>query len=162
MQLLADTCVHSTAVPMGSEAHRLRLQYGYCRGFRDVLIWIDSSSRANLLDDYPSVNAIDQPCYLSSNLDLAWNYTQNLCCEQLFCDHKSGLFQLESSGAGCSAHRTVVAGDGEQPTGQCAQATLSCVTKLDRGWRNRHELYERQRGLAAAGRGQCRSERSSP
>ncbi|MFZ9750451.1 MAG: hypothetical protein ACO3B8_11260, partial [Vulcanococcus sp.] len=41
------------------------------------------------------------PWYLISNaepsLDLVWSYAQRFCCEQLFRDQKSGVFQLESS-----------------------------------------------------------------
>ncbi len=28
---------------------------------------------------------------------LLWAYGQGFCCQQLFCDQKSGIFQLESS-----------------------------------------------------------------
>jgi len=46
--------------------------------------------------------AVDEPWYLVSNLDrtldLAWTYGQRFCCEQLFRDQKSGIFQLENSG----------------------------------------------------------------
>jgi hypothetical protein len=31
-------------------------------------------------------------------LDLVWSYARQFCCEQLFRDQKSGIFQLESSG----------------------------------------------------------------
>ena len=31
-------------------------------------------------------------------LDLVWSYARRFCCEQLFRDQKSGMFQLESSG----------------------------------------------------------------
>ena len=31
-------------------------------------------------------------------LVLLWAYGQGFCCQQLFCDQKSGIFQLESSG----------------------------------------------------------------
>ena len=30
-------------------------------------------------------------------LVLLWAYGQGFCCQQLFCDQKSGIFQLESS-----------------------------------------------------------------
>ena len=43
-----------------------------------------------------------EPWYLVSNadptLDLVWAYGQRFCCEQLFRDQKSGIFQLKSSG----------------------------------------------------------------
>ncbi|MCX5966869.1 MAG: transposase, partial [Cyanobacteria bacterium] len=35
---------------------------------------------------------------LDPTLDLVWAYGQRFCCEQLFRDQKSGIFQLESSG----------------------------------------------------------------
>ncbi|MDM7938374.1 MAG: hypothetical protein QUV06_13080 [Cyanobium sp. CZS 48M] len=45
---------------------------------------------------------MEEPWYLVSNadpaLDLVWTYGQRFCCEQLFRDQKSGIFQLESSG----------------------------------------------------------------
>jgi hypothetical protein len=87
---------------MGCEVRRLRLPRGHCRGFRDVQLWADGSQKANLLLAHPSDIAIDEPWYLVSNadptLDLVWSYTKLFCCEQLFRDQKSGLFQLESSG----------------------------------------------------------------
>ena len=62
----------------------------------------DGSQKANLLLAHPSDIAIDEPWYLVSNadptLDLVWSYAKRFCCEQLFRDQKSGLFQLESSG----------------------------------------------------------------
>ena len=46
-----------------------------------------------------------EPWYLVSNLDpsldLVWAYGQRFCCEQLFRDQKSGIFQLERSGLRC-------------------------------------------------------------
>jgi hypothetical protein len=102
MRLRADTWIHGTAAPMGCEVRRLRLPRGYCRGFRDVQLWSDGSRKANLLLANPSGIVIDEPWYLVSNaepsLDLVWAYGQRFCCEQLFRDQKSGLFQLESSG----------------------------------------------------------------
>jgi hypothetical protein len=45
---------------------------------------------------------VEEPWHLISNaepsLDLVWSYAQRFCCEQLFRDQKSGVFQLESSG----------------------------------------------------------------
>jgi hypothetical protein len=45
---------------------------------------------------------VDEPWCLISNaaptLDLVWSYAERFCCEQLFRDQKSGLFQLECSG----------------------------------------------------------------
>lgn len=102
MRLRADTEIHGTAAPMGCQVRRLRLPRGYCRGFRDVQLWADGSQKANLLLAHPSGIAIDRPWYLVSNadptLDLVWSYARRFCCEQLFRDQKSGLFQLESSG----------------------------------------------------------------
>jgi hypothetical protein len=102
MRLRSDTWIHGTAAPMGCEVRRLRLPRGHCRGFRDVQLWADGSQQANLLLAHPSGIAIDEPWYLVSNadptLDLVWSYAKRFCCEQLFRDQKSGLFQLESSG----------------------------------------------------------------
>ncbi len=46
--------------------------------------------------------AVEEPWYLISNaepgLDLVWSYGRRFCCEQLFRDQKSGVFQLEDSG----------------------------------------------------------------
>ena len=102
MRLRSDTWIHGTAAPMGCEVRRLRLPRGHCRGFRDVQLWADGSQKANLLLAHPSDIAIDEPWYLVSNadptLDLVWSYAKRFCCEQLFRDQKSGLFQLESSG----------------------------------------------------------------
>ena len=102
MRLRGDTWIHGTTAPMGCEVRRLRLPRGHCRGFQDVRLWADGSTRANLLLAYPSGLAIDEPWFLVSNLDpavdLLWSYAQRFCCEQLFRDQKSGLFQLERSG----------------------------------------------------------------
>lgn len=102
MRLRSDTWNHGTAAPLGCEVRRLHLPRGYCRGFRDVQLWSEGAHSANLLLAYPSGIAIDEPWYLVSNadptLELVWSYAQRFCCEQLFRDQKSGLFQLESSG----------------------------------------------------------------
>ena len=102
MRLRADTWIYGTAAPMGCEVRRLRLPRGHCRGFRDVQLWGDGSQRANLVLARPIGIAAAEPWYLVSNLDpaldLVWSYGQRFCCEQLFRDQKSGIFQLESNG----------------------------------------------------------------
>ena len=80
----------------------MRLPRGYFRGFRDVSLWAEGTQRANLLLAFPTGLAVAEPWYLVSNadptLDLVWAYGQRFCCEQLFRDQESGIFQLESSG----------------------------------------------------------------
>ena len=102
MRLPSDTLVHGAGAPLGCELRRLRLPRGHCRGFRDVQLWADGSQRANLLLAHPSGLSGAEPWYLVSNaepaLALVWTYSERFCCEQLFRDQKSGLFQLESSG----------------------------------------------------------------
>jgi hypothetical protein len=87
---------------MGCEVRHLRLPRGHCRGFRDVQLWGDGQQRAHLLLARPVGIAAAEPWYLVSNLepslDLVWAYGQRFCCEQLFRDQKSGIFQLERSG----------------------------------------------------------------
>ncbi len=87
---------------MGCEVRRLRLPRGHCRGFRDVRLWGDGDQWANLLLARPIGLTASEPWYLVSNLEpslnLVWAYGQRFCCEQLFRDQKSGIFQLESSG----------------------------------------------------------------
>jgi hypothetical protein len=101
MRLRSDTWIHGTAAPMGCEVRRLRLPRGHCRGFRAVQLWGDGSQRANLLLARPVGIKASEPWYLvsnqSPNLDLVWAYGQRFCCEQLFRDQKSGIFQLENS-----------------------------------------------------------------
>ena len=67
-------------------------------------LWAEGNLRADLLLARPSGLPIDEPWYLVSNaapeLDLVWSYAKRFCCEQLFRDQKSGIFQLESSGLG--------------------------------------------------------------
>ncbi len=97
MRLRSDNWIHGTAVPMSCEVRRPRLLRGHCRGFRDVRLW-DGNRQANLLLARPiGIKAAD-PWYLVSNLepslDLVWAYGQRFCCEQLFRDQKSGIFQL--------------------------------------------------------------------
>lgn len=102
MRLRADTWIHGTAAPMGCEVRRLRLPRGHCRGFQGVQLWAEGSQRANLLLAHPTGLPVDEPWYLVSNadptLDLVWSYAKRFCCEQLFRDQKSGIFQLASSG----------------------------------------------------------------
>ena len=101
MRLRADTWIHGTAAPMGCEVRRLRLACGHCRGFRDVQLWGDGCQRANLVLAWPVGIKASEPWYLVSNcdpsLDLVWTYGQRFCCEQLFRDQKSGIFQLQNS-----------------------------------------------------------------
>ena len=101
MRLRADTWIHGTAAPMGCEVRRLGLPRGHCRGFREIRLW-DGGHRANLVLARPIGISAAEPWYLVSNLDpsldLVWAYSQRFCCEQLFRDQKSGIFQLERSG----------------------------------------------------------------
>jgi len=102
MRLCSDTWIQGAGAPMGCEVRRLRLPRGHFRGFQNVSIWSGASFKANLALAYPTGLPVDEPWYLISNaaptLDLVWSYAQRFCCEQLFRDQKSGLFQLECSG----------------------------------------------------------------
>jgi hypothetical protein len=102
MRICSDTWINGTAAPMGCEVRRLKLPRGNFRGFQDVRLWVSGKQKTNLLLAYPTGIPVDEPWYLISNahpsLDLVWSYAQRFCCEQLFRDQKSGLFQLESSG----------------------------------------------------------------
>ena len=101
MRLRADTWIHGTAAPMGWEVRRLRLLHGHCRGFRHGQLW-ECGHRANLVLARPVGITAAEPwspvSNLSPSLDLVWAYGQRFCCEQLFRDQKSGIFQLERSG----------------------------------------------------------------
>lgn len=102
MRLQGDTEIHGTAAPLGCQVRRLRLPRGHCRGFRNVQLWCDGSQQANLLLAHPLGVPANDPWYLVSNaepsLDLVWSYERRFCCEQLFRDEKSGIFQLVNSG----------------------------------------------------------------
>ena len=102
MRLRGDTEIHGTAAPLGCQVRRLHLRRGQCRGFRGVRLWTDGSQSVNLVIAHPTGLPVEEPWYLISNaepsLDLVWSYAQRFCCEQLFRDQKSGVFQLESSG----------------------------------------------------------------
>ncbi len=102
MRLRGDTEIHGTAAPLGCQVRPLRLRRGQCRGFRNVRIWADGSCTANLVLAHPTGLEVEEPWYLISNaepsLDLVWSYGRRFCCEQLFRDQKSGVFQLEDSG----------------------------------------------------------------
>jgi hypothetical protein len=67
-----------------------------------VRLWADGSQSVNLVIAHPTGLPVEEPWHLISNaepsLDLVWSYAQRFCCEQLFRDQKSGVFQLESSG----------------------------------------------------------------
>ena len=101
MRLRGDAEIHGTAAPLGCQVRRLRLPRGHCRGFRDVQLWGDGCHQANLVLARPVGIKASGPWYLVSNqapsLDLVWAYGQRFCCEQLFRDQKSGIFQLENS-----------------------------------------------------------------
>ncbi len=102
MRLPGDTEIHGTAAPLGCQVRRLRLHRGECRGFRGVRLWADGRQNVNLLLAHPTGLAVEEPWYLISNaepgLDLVWSYARRFCCEQLFRDQKSGVFQLAGSG----------------------------------------------------------------
>ena len=102
MRLRGDTEIHGTAAPLGCQVRRLHLRRGQCRGFRGVRLWADGSQSVNLVLAHPTGLPVEEPWHLISNaepsLDLVWSYAQRFCCEQLFRDQKSGVFQLESSG----------------------------------------------------------------
>jgi hypothetical protein len=101
MRLRGDAEIHGTATPLGCQVRRLQLPRGHCRGFRDRQLWGDGQRRANLVLARPVGIKASEPWYLVSNraptLDLVWAYGQRFCCEQLFRDQKSGIFQLEKS-----------------------------------------------------------------
>jgi Transposase DDE domain len=101
MRLRGDAEIHGTAAPLGCQVRRLQLPRGHCRGYRDVQLWGDGQRRANLVLARPVGIKASEPWYLVSNrdptLDLVWAYGQRFCCEQLFRDQKSGIFQLENS-----------------------------------------------------------------
>ena len=65
-------------------------------------LWADGSQSVNLVIAHPTGLPVEEPWYLISNaepsLDRVWSYAQRFCCEQLFRDQKSGVFQLASSG----------------------------------------------------------------
>jgi len=102
MRLPGDTEIDGTAAPLGCQVRRLRLRRGQCRGFRNVRLWADGSHTANLVLAHPTGLPVEEPWYLISNaeqsLDLVWSYGRRFCCEQLFRDQKSGVFQLADSG----------------------------------------------------------------
>jgi hypothetical protein len=102
MRLPGDTEVHGTAAPLGCQVRRLRLRRGQCRGFRGVRLWAGGTHGVNLVLAHPTGLPVEEPWYLISNaepvLDLVWSYGRRFCCEQLFRDQKSGVFQLEDSG----------------------------------------------------------------
>jgi len=102
MRMRGDTEIHGTAAPLGCQVRRLHLGRGVCRGFRGVRLWADGSQSVSLVIAHPTGLPVEEPWYLISNaeprLELVWSYAQRFCCEQLFRDQKSGVFQLESSG----------------------------------------------------------------
>jgi len=102
MRLRGDTEIHGTAAPFGCQVRKLQLRRGQCRGFRGVRLWADGSQSVNLVIAHPTGLPVEEPWYLISNLaadlDLVWSYEKRFCCEQLFRDQKSGVFQLASSG----------------------------------------------------------------
>jgi len=167
MRLRSDTWIHGTAAPMGCEVRRLRLPRGHCRGFRDVQLWADGSQKANLFLAHPSDIAIDEPWYLVGNadptLDLVWSYAKRFCCEQLFRDQKSGLFQLESSGLRDPGRIRSTApgggdrGAGEQPPGLCGQSRWPAPSGGS-PLATRHELCADRPEVAATSRGKCRQD----
>jgi hypothetical protein len=53
----------------------------------------------------PTGQQVEEPWYLITNaepnLDVDWSYGRRFCCEQLFRDQKSGVFQQTDSGLSC-------------------------------------------------------------
>jgi hypothetical protein len=105
MRICSDTWINGTAAPMGCELRRLQGPCAHFRRFQDGQLWVSGNQKANLLLNYPTGIPVDEPWtlirYAHPSLDLVWSYAQRFCCEQLFRDQKSGLFQLESSGLRC-------------------------------------------------------------
>jgi hypothetical protein len=101
MRLKSDTIAYGIGAPLGCEVRKVRLGKGLCRGFRNAQIWTRDSRRVNLLLARPTGLSTNDPWYLVTSaelcLDLVWTYGHRFCCEQLFRDQKSGVFQLESS-----------------------------------------------------------------
>jgi hypothetical protein len=102
MCLCSDTWIQGEAAPLGCKVRRLRLPRRHFRSFQKVSIWTGVSHKSNLALAHPTGLPVDEPWFRISNaaptLDLVWSYAQRFCCEQLFRDQKSGLFQLECSG----------------------------------------------------------------
>ena len=102
MRLCSDTWMKGARAPMGGEVRRLRLPRVHFRSFQNVSVWNGSGTKANLALAHPKGRPVDEPWFLISNaaptLDLVWSYAERFCCEQLFRDQKSGLFQLACSG----------------------------------------------------------------
>jgi len=102
MRLRGDTEIHGTAAPLGCQVRKLQLRRGQCRGFRGVRLWADGSQSVNLVLAHPTGLPVEEPWFLISNLapdlELVWSYEKRFCCEQLFRDQKSGVFQLTDSG----------------------------------------------------------------
>jgi hypothetical protein len=102
MRLRGDTEIHGTAAPFGCQVRKLQLRRGQCRGFRGMRLWVDGSQSVNLVIAHLTGLPVEEPWYLISNrapdLDLVWSYEKRFCCEQLFRDQKSGVFQLADSG----------------------------------------------------------------
>jgi hypothetical protein len=98
MPLMRDTEIHGTAAPLGCQVRPLHLRRGPCRSFRGVRLWADGSQSVHLViaishavGGVPLVS--DQQC--APDLDLVWS--KRFCCEQLFRDQISGVFQLSGS-----------------------------------------------------------------
>jgi hypothetical protein len=137
---------------MGCQVRRLRLPRGHCRGFRDLRLWGDGRQRANLVLARPVGIKASEPWYLVSNLhlslDLVWSYGQRFCCEQLFREQKSGIFQLESRilhGSGLTKS-PVEAGD----QGACPSADPSSFVPSQDGPRSSAPFAGPQLDLEAA------------
>ena len=101
MRLRSDTWIDGAGAPLGCEVRQLQLQKGQYRALRGVRLWAAGCRRANLVLAFPTGVEVDERWYLISNLkpsfDLVWTYSDRFCCEQLFRDQKSGIFQLENS-----------------------------------------------------------------
>jgi hypothetical protein len=101
MRLKSDTITYRVGASLGCEVRKVRLVKGLCRSLRAAQIWSRDSRRVDLLLARPTGLPTNEPWTLITSaelcLDLVWTYGQRFCCEQLFCDQKSGLFHLESS-----------------------------------------------------------------
>jgi hypothetical protein len=93
-----DTSIH-TAPGAIFEVSKLLPYRGNAIGYQGVRLWEDGELESNLMmgnldnADEPWAVITDEP----SSLQTLWDYGKRFCCEELYLDSKSGVFDLEGN-----------------------------------------------------------------
>ncbi len=94
---------HDTPIHRGPDElfdlHALLPCRGNAIGYQDVGLWTDGTLRSNLM--MGNLDNAEEPWAVitdeAATLQTLWDYGQRFCCEELYLDSKSGVFDLEGN-----------------------------------------------------------------